>query len=147
MTYICASELAIFGSDNGLPPGQHQAIIWTNARILFIGPLRTNSGEILIEIDTFSFNKIYLKMPSRKWWPFRIDRNVLMKQYHFKRGWMLLRYTLLTHPNYWRVPRDFSRITRFLNRRLYRHHFPRYSLFMLLLTCAFGDCHIVRPDI
>ena len=27
-----------------------QAIIWTNAEILFIGPLATNFSEILIEI-------------------------------------------------------------------------------------------------
>ena len=31
-----------------------QAILWTNAGILFIGPLGTNSSEILIDIDTFS---------------------------------------------------------------------------------------------
>ena len=29
---------AIIGSDNGLSPGQRQAIIWTNAGILLIGP-------------------------------------------------------------------------------------------------------------
>ena len=28
--YICVSELDIVGSDNGLTPGRHQAIIWTN---------------------------------------------------------------------------------------------------------------------
>ena len=28
----------IIGSDNGLAPGRSQAIIWTNARILLIGP-------------------------------------------------------------------------------------------------------------
>ena len=32
---------AIIGSDNGLSPDRHQAIIWTNAGILLIGPLRT----------------------------------------------------------------------------------------------------------
>ena len=42
--------LAITGSDNGLLPGWHQAIIWTNAGILLIGPLGTNFSEILIEI-------------------------------------------------------------------------------------------------
>ena len=30
--------------------GRRQAIIWTNAGILLIGPLVTNFGEILIEI-------------------------------------------------------------------------------------------------
>ena len=40
----------IIGSDNGLSPGRRQAIIWTNAGILLIGPLGTNFSEILIEI-------------------------------------------------------------------------------------------------
>ena len=45
MTHICVSKLTIIGSDNGLSPGQHQAIIWTNAGILLIGPLGTNFNE------------------------------------------------------------------------------------------------------
>ena len=44
---ICISELTIIGSDNGLSPGRRQAIIWTNAGILLIGPFRTNLNEIL----------------------------------------------------------------------------------------------------
>ena len=39
VTHICVSKLTIIGSDNGLSPGLLQAIIWTNAEILFIGPL------------------------------------------------------------------------------------------------------------
>ena len=35
-----------------------QAIIWTNAGILLIGPLGTNFSEILIKILTFSFKKL-----------------------------------------------------------------------------------------
>ena len=38
---------AIIGSDNGLSPGRHQAIIWTNTGILLIRPLGTNFSEIL----------------------------------------------------------------------------------------------------
>ena len=38
----------IIGSDNGLSPNRHQAITWTNAGILLIGPLGTNFNEILI---------------------------------------------------------------------------------------------------
>ena len=34
MMHICNSKLTIIGSDNGLLPGQCQAIIWTNARKL-----------------------------------------------------------------------------------------------------------------
>ena len=42
----------IIGSDNDLAPGRRQAIIWTNAGILWIRPLGTNFSEILIEIYT-----------------------------------------------------------------------------------------------
>ena len=59
-THICVGKLTIIGSDNGLSPGRRQAIIWTNAGILFIGPLGTNFSEILIEIPTFSFKKMRL---------------------------------------------------------------------------------------
>ena len=38
--------------------GRRQAIIWTNAGILLIGPLVTNFDEVLIEIYTFLFTKI-----------------------------------------------------------------------------------------
>ena len=46
ITHICVSKLTIIGSDNGLLPGQCQAITWTNADILSIGPLVTNFSEI-----------------------------------------------------------------------------------------------------
>ena len=36
----------IIGSDNGLSPARHQAIIWTNAGVLLIGPLGINFCEI-----------------------------------------------------------------------------------------------------
>ena len=66
VTHICASELSILDSDNGLSPGRRQAIIKTNAGILLIWPLGTNFSEILIEINTFSFKKMHLKMLSGK---------------------------------------------------------------------------------
>ena len=59
VTHICISKLTIVGSDNGLSPGRRQAIIWTNAGILVTGPLGTNFSEILIELHTFSFTKMY----------------------------------------------------------------------------------------
>ena len=67
----------IIGSDNGLSPVWCQAIIWTNAGILLIGTLGTNFNEIFIEIRTFSFKKIHLKMSSGKWRPFCLGLNVL----------------------------------------------------------------------
>ena len=45
---LCISKLTIIGSDNGLSPDRCQVIIWTNAGILLIGPLRTNFSEIFI---------------------------------------------------------------------------------------------------
>ena len=80
MTRICISKLTIMGSDNGLSPSRHQAIIWTNAGILLIGPLGTNFSEILIKVYTFSFTKMHLKMTSGKWRPFGLDLNVLTLQ-------------------------------------------------------------------
>ena len=49
MTHVCVGKLTTIGSDNGLSPGRHQAIIWTNASILLTGPLETNYSETLIE--------------------------------------------------------------------------------------------------
>ena len=75
--HICISKLAIIDSDNGLLPGQRQAITWTNAGILLIGPLGTNLSEFFIEIHTFSFNKILLKMLSAIQQPSCLGLNVL----------------------------------------------------------------------
>ena len=77
VTHICVSKLAIIGSDNGLSPGQRQAIIWTNAGILVIEPLGTKFSEIIIEIHISSFKKMFLKISSGKWQPFCLGLNVL----------------------------------------------------------------------
>ena len=74
VTHICVSKLTTIGSDNGLSPDRRQAITWTNAGILLIGPLRTNISEILIEILAFSFKK--MRMSSAKWRPFCLGLNV-----------------------------------------------------------------------
>ena len=80
VTHICVSKITIIASDNGLSPGQHQAIIWTNAGIWSMGPLGTNFSEILIEIHTFSFRKMHLKMSSGKRRPFCLGLNVLKER-------------------------------------------------------------------
>ena len=77
VTHIRFSKLTSVGSDNGLLPGRRQAIIWTNAGILLIGPLGINFSENLIEIHIFSFKKMHLKMSSGKWRPFCLGLNVL----------------------------------------------------------------------
>ena len=85
--HICVSKLTIIGSDNGLSPGRRQAIIWTNAGILLIGPLGTNFSEILIKIHTFSFKKMWLKVSTAKWRPSCLGLNVL-KWWHPLHGGM-----------------------------------------------------------
>ena len=77
VTHICVNKLTNIGSDNGLSPGRRQAIIWTNAGILLIGPLGTNFSEIAIKIHIFLFKKMYLKMSSGEWRPFCLGLNVL----------------------------------------------------------------------
>ena len=78
VTHICVGKLSNIGSENGLSPSRRQAIIWTNAGILLIGTLGTNFSEIAIEIYTFSFKKMHLKMSSGKWRPCCLGLNVLI---------------------------------------------------------------------
>ena len=77
VTHISVSKLTIIVSDNGLSPGQRQAIIWTNAEILLTGTLGTNFNEMLIEIQKFSLEKIRLKVSSAEYRPFCLGLNVL----------------------------------------------------------------------
>ena len=78
VTHVCVSKLTTIGSDNGLSPGRHQAIIWTNDGILLIRTLGTNFSEILSEIHSFSLKKMHLKMSSAKWRLFRLGLNELI---------------------------------------------------------------------
>ena len=66
-------KLTIIGSDNGLSPGRRQAIIWTNAGILWIRTFGTNFSEISGKIHSFSFSK----MSSAKWRLFGLGLNEL----------------------------------------------------------------------
>ena len=51
--HICISKLTIIGSDNGLLPGRHQAIIWTNTGILLSG--KENAFEnVIYEMEASS---------------------------------------------------------------------------------------------
>ena len=70
------SKWTIIGSDNGLSPGQCQAIIWTNFQILLIRTLGKNFSEIFSEIHIFSFKNMHLKM-SATWHQFCLGLNVL----------------------------------------------------------------------
>ena len=70
--FSTAKIIVAIVSGYGLLPGRRQAIIWSNAGTLLIGPLRTKFSEILIEIQTFS-----LKRSSVKCLPCCIGLNVL----------------------------------------------------------------------
>ena len=83
VTHICVSKLTVIGSDNGSVPGRRQAIIWTNAGILLIGPLGRNFSEFFIEICLFSFKKMHFKMSSANCRPFYLGLNVLI-DYHIQ---------------------------------------------------------------
>ena len=78
VTHIFVGNITIIGSGNVLSPGRRQAIIWTNAGILLIGPIGTNFSEILIKIITFSFKKMRWKVSSGKRRPSCLGLNVLM---------------------------------------------------------------------
>ena len=84
VTHICVGKQTIIGSDNGLSPGRRQAIIWTNAGLLLIGPVGTNFSETSIKIITFSFTKMRLKVSSAKWRPFCLGLNVLNRSTQFQ---------------------------------------------------------------
>ena len=90
--HICADNLTIIGSGNGLSPCRRQAIIWTNAGLLFIGPLGTYLSEIWIQIQQCSFKKIDLKMSFGKCRPSCLGLNVVKKRNHG----MKYRFLLLT---------------------------------------------------
>ena len=108
VTLICIGRLTIIGSDNGLSPGQLQAIIWTNAGILLIPTLWTNFSEILSKIYTFSFKKMHLKMLSAKPRPFCLCLNLLtvrhMPQKSHYAGFSLLMLGIFHDSHHtWRV--------------------------------------------
>ena len=77
VTHICVGTNNNIGSNNGLSPDRRQAIIWTNAGLLSIGPLRTYLSENLIKMQQFSLKKMLLKMSSGKWRPSCLGLNVL----------------------------------------------------------------------
>ena len=61
VTHWCFVSLTIIASYNGLSPGQRQAIKWTNAGILLIGPLGTTFSEISIKFIHFHPRKCISK--------------------------------------------------------------------------------------
>ena len=93
VTHICVSNLTIFVSDNGLSPGRRQAIIWNNNGLLLIEPLGTNFSEIVMEIHTFSFKEMHLKLSSAKMRTCCLSPNVL----NIIESCLICNKSLLTH--------------------------------------------------
>ena len=63
--YLSVNWVSI-GSDNGLSPVRRQAITWTNAHLLSIGPLGTKFGQIRIKTHKFSFKKMHFKSSAKR---------------------------------------------------------------------------------
>ena len=101
VTHICVSKLTIIGSDNGLSPGRRQAIIWTNAGMLLIGPIGVISDEISIMKYLHSWKSIS-RCCLEKWRPFYLGRNGLKQLVvlHFvTRLYQHIRDTVVTRQN------------------------------------------------
>ena len=66
-------------SDNGLPPVRRQAITWTNADLLPIGPLGTKFSEIQIKLKDFLLMKMLSEMSAilskGRWVNFALNGN------------------------------------------------------------------------
>ena len=78
VTHICVSRLTTIGSDNGLPPGRRQAIIWSNAGILLNWTLIRNRFQWNLKRNWYIlFKQMRLKMSSGKWRPYCLGLNVL----------------------------------------------------------------------
>ena len=70
-------DYGIIVSDNGFTPNKHQAIIQTNANMLFIGHVEINFSEISIKIQQFPLQKMNLKMTSLKLRLFCLGLNIV----------------------------------------------------------------------
>ena len=90
-----------------------QAITWTNADILSIGPLETSFSEIRIKIQNFSFTKMHLKISSGKWRPFCFSLNVLSSTL-----WYTALVTLWMPTTYITSPSMFPQMSQYFNRHM-----------------------------
>ena len=83
VTHICVSNLTTIGSGNIMACRLDGAKPLSEPMLEYCyldGPLVTNFSEILIEIYTFSFKRMHLKISPEKWWPFCLGLNELNDQ-------------------------------------------------------------------
>ena len=84
-TYICVNKRGHHWFRYWLVAFRRQAIIWTNAGLLSIGPLRTYFTEILIKIQQISLKKVHLKISYAKWRPSCLGLSLLKVPWSFQR--------------------------------------------------------------
>ena len=104
VTHICVSKLTVVGSDNGLPPGRRQAIVWTNAEILLIGPSGTCFRNLNRNSYVFIQENAFCKMAAICFWPQCVKQHdeVVIRNYPDSKvhganmGPMLATWTLLS---------------------------------------------------
>ena len=105
-----------------------------------IGPLRTSSSEILIEIHTFSFKKMRSKISSPKWWSCCLVLNMLMDipspRRFLGRGFGHQRYGYITshYPNYYGPLKTYCTENLFKIIRLFRAHVFEYAVYNFSAT-------------
>ena len=79
VTHMCVANPTVIGSDNGLSPSRRQAIIWSNAGILSIGPKRPHVSQWNFNRNAYIFiKKMHFKRPLAKSRPFCLGLNVLI---------------------------------------------------------------------
>ena len=88
------------GSDNGLSPIRLEAVIWTSAGLLSIGPVGRNFSEILTKIQNFSVTKIHLKIPFAKWRPFYAGGNEFTLHISFSVQTRVKVSRIISHPGW-----------------------------------------------
>ena len=82
--HICVSKSTSIGSDNGLSPDRRQAIVWTNAGILLIGPLHGSRLQWNLNRNLYRFiqENAALENIVWKWRPFCLGLNVFTTRYN-----------------------------------------------------------------
>ena len=121
VTHICVSKLTIIGSDNGLSPERRQAIIWTNAGILIIGPLGTNfSRNSNIFIEENVIENVVCEMAAILSRPqcIKMKYSKIFRQNVYIYCGMCMWSTLSAHHRHYHVVHTSSSVTRWQTRQL-----------------------------
>ena len=114
--HIWVSRLTIIGLDNGLWPGWHHVIIWTNAGKMLIGRLWTNPSAIFnhnwcIFIQENAFENVFWEMVAILSWPQCVNTSHYQNHRLFIVNWTIrnifhwsLNKTCSLKEMYWKMP-------------------------------------------